>query len=227
MRGSRGASAFTLIELLVVIAIIALLIGLLIPALGKSREIARQLKCEANMRQIMTAANVYAHSFKDRLPRPNWELAGDRVPGWLYQPPAPGIWTWETHKTGSLWSYLESDDVYRCPTHRGPYTGSGKTTSYLMNGAIVAFPGSVAAIRTFTLDRWRATDIMIWETDGDGWNDGSSYPTEGLNLRHGKGAAIVCVDTHVEWITRQKYDAELAVGPSRLWCVPGNRTGGR
>lgn len=221
--------AFTLIELLVVISVIALLISLLLPTLAKSRETARQLKCWSNEHGIVAAMVLYAGDYKDIPPRPNWELAGDRVPGWLYVPPAPGAgqWRWETHRLGVLWQYTGADALYRCPTHKDPFTGSGNTTSYLLNGALVGFPPNVRSIKSFRLDRFRPMDIFIWETDGDGWNDGSSYPNEGLNLRHGKGAVIVCSDAHVEWMNRAQYEEELNRGPSRLWCVPGNRTGGR
>ena len=63
---SHRTRAFTIIELLVVVSIIALLVGILLPAIGKAREQAKLTQSQANLRNLATAHQSYAAEWADR-----------------------------------------------------------------------------------------------------------------------------------------------------------------
>lgn len=143
---------FTLIELLVVIAVIAVLIGILLPALAGARENARATQCMSRMRDIGVGTLFYADANRDWVPRegavPTSTVARITRPPWAWvmrpfvddkvQPP------------GEVGDQFRGATYYRCPS-RFP---DGHQIHYVVNGVAFLRPG-VIDTRGASIDQFR------------------------------------------------------------------------
>jgi prepilin-type N-terminal cleavage/methylation domain-containing protein len=117
MRKQKNYKAFTLIELLVVIAIIALLMGILMPALQKIKEQAQEITCRSNLRQYGIAMYMYLDDNDGRFPAPSTCMVANQEPVDGYQ----RYCRWHDPRypaDGPLWEYIPAEKVNLCSTFK-------------------------------------------------------------------------------------------------------------
>jgi len=185
---TNARRGFTLIELLVVIAIIALLMGILMPALTAVKEQAREVSCKANLRQYGIAQAVYLDDWDGRYPYAWESLVKTEQPVSGYQ----RYCRWHDPRypaDGPFWPYLKAEKVHLCPSfaiiakYRGQeHPGHDPSIpvipyySYSMN----AFLGSStmnsrkAALKSSSITR-RTSEVFFFAEENMWLRDGCSY----------------------------------------------------
>ncbi len=215
--------AFTLIELLVVIAIIAILMAILMPALNRAREQGRRAVCLNNVKSLTVGWVLYCDDYDGKLPQ-GYADVGDGwihlIPGYKFNPQdAPELIQLEALKAGTLYPYLKTTKIFRCPVAK---KGEMRTYSmtHSMNGDdyIFGFEPDVKILKRITEIKHQASRIVFLDDyirDHDAcWMVFWSQPQwwNATPIRHGYGNVFSFADSHAEyWKWKDQRTIDLAI----------------
>jgi prepilin-type N-terminal cleavage/methylation domain-containing protein len=213
----RTSTGFTLIELLVVIAIIAILIGLLLPAVQKVREAAARIQCNNNLKQLMIACHSY-NDANGKLPRMEDYLAS--TVGW-------NDWY------GALLPYIEQGTVYNRAIGQGAIWNAGNNAAVIKTFICPSDPtmsnGLCASGQTgWSGNSYAPTSFMFAGGTVNNNNGGSQVydSTEGQSVTVSKYTVGNIPDgTSLTVGVVERLASCPAYGWSNAWAYPENNTG--
>jgi prepilin-type N-terminal cleavage/methylation domain-containing protein/prepilin-type processing-associated H-X9-DG protein len=214
----KNIKAFTLIELLVVIAIIAMLMGILMPALQAARDHGRRTHCQSNTRTLSLACIIYAEDYDYRLVNSKAKTVGeyssnpDMDHPWVLVPDhshATVEQKVDALKKGALFPYTgKTEEVYRCPADQRlkmPNIDAYRTYSIVdgINGG--SWPSHKSVKRLTEISRPAEKYIIVEDYDPRGYNMGSwTMDIEGrswmdpLAIWHNNRSTLGFADAHAE-----------------------------
>jgi len=200
---SRG---FTLIELLVVIAIIAILAGMLLPALSRAKLKATGIACISNQKQLALAWVMYSSDNQDRVVNFLQNLNATRDIPWRYEngpkvavvPAGTSseqriqLWIENGYRQGALAPYAPSPGIIHCPGDTRIKLKAGKGYTYVSLSGVGTLNGEDPQL--FKVSSINATsERFVWaeENDPRGENVGSWLMNQGNPAQDFKGASLV------------------------------------